>query len=138
MPNRDCRPTGEDCGKGSGSGCCNTWNKKTGRCDFGADTCFAQGVACTANAQCCHGECLTGKCTAVCVAEAGACAADADCCSVSCVGDKCQPPSTGAGGSGSGGAGTVVACTLTGDSCASSATCCSSFCLGGFCGAPVR
>jgi hypothetical protein len=136
MPNRDCRPAGEDCGKGSGSGCCNICDKKTGRCDFGPDTCFAQGVACTATAQCCHGECLTGKCAAVCVAQAGACAADADCCSVSCVGGKCQAPTTGVGGSG--GAGTVATCVLTGDACTAGPACCSGFCLGGFCEAPIR
>jgi hypothetical protein len=143
MPNRDCRPTGEDCGKGSGSGCCNTCDKQTGRCDFGPDTCFAQGVACTADAQCCHGQCLTGKCTTLCVAEAGACTGDADCCSVSCVAGKCQPPSTGVGGtSGVGGStgvgGGTPACTLTGAACATDGACCSGNCFGGFCEAPVR
>jgi hypothetical protein len=144
MPNRDCRPTGEDCGKGSGSGCCNTCNKQTGRCDFGPDTCFAQGVACTADAQCCHGECLSGTCTTLCVAQAGACTADADCCSVSCVAGQCQPPpGAGAGGSSGVGGNTGVGggaatCTLTGQSCASDGACCSSNCFGGFCEAPVR
>jgi hypothetical protein len=145
MPNRDCRPTGEDCGKGSGSGCCNTCGK-TGRCDFGPDTCFAQGVACTDTAQCCHGACTGGKCVTACVAQAGACTANADCCSVDCVGGKCQPPptvTTGAGGaSGVGGAtgvgGGPVACTLTGDACTTSAACCSLSCFGGFCESPVR
>jgi hypothetical protein len=144
MPNRDCRPTGEDCGKGSGSGCCNTCNKD-GRCDFGPDTCFAQGVACTATAQCCHGECLSGVCTTPCVAQAGACTANADCCSVSCVAGKCQPPppATGVGGaSGTGGStgvgGAPTACVLTGDSCTTAGQCCSGVCFGGFCEAPVR
>ncbi len=144
MPNRDCRPTGEDCGKGSGSGCCNTCNKD-GRCDFGPDTCFAQGVACTTNAQCCRGECLSGVCTTPCVAQAGACTANADCCSVSCVAGACQPPppATGVGGgTGVGGStavgGAAPACVLTGQSCTANGACCSDFCFGGFCEAPVR
>ena len=138
LPNRDCRPTGEDCTKGSGSGCCNTCNKETGRCDFGPDTCFAQGVACAANAQCCHGACLGGKCTTPCVAQAGACAGNADCCSVSCVGGKCAPPpSTGVGGGTAAGGGASI-CTLTGDACTDSPSCCSGICFGGFCEAPVR
>ncbi len=143
MPNRDCRPTGEDCGKGSGSGCCNTCNKE-GRCDFGPDTCFAQGVACTSTAQCCHGECTGGKCVTPCVAQAGACTANGDCCSVSCVAGQCAPPPTigGGGASGVGGGSAVgggaTTCTLTGDACTDATTCCSGVCFGGFCEAPVR
>jgi hypothetical protein len=138
LPNRDCRPTGEDCGKGSGSGCCNTCNKQTGRCDFGPDTCFAEGVACTADAACCHGQCLSGACTTVCVAEAGACTANADCCSVNCVAGTCAPPpSLGAGGA-TGAGGNAPTCTLTADACTDSAACCSQNCFGGFCEPLVR
>jgi hypothetical protein len=153
MPNRDCRPTGEDCSSGSGSGCCNQCDKETKRCGFGADTCFAQGVACSNDAQCCRGQCLNQVCTTPCVAVAGACTAGADCCTAHCsASGVCEPPppvlgtggamgvggaSSSAGASAIGGA-PVVTCTLTGDSCANNGQCCSQFCLGGFCEAPIR
>jgi hypothetical protein len=131
LVNRDCRPTGEDCTSGSGRGCCNECNKKTKRCDFGADTCFAEGVACQATGDCCRGECTAGVCKTPCTADGAACAAAADCCSATCdatgmCGTNKPLPDGGA------------ACTPTGTACTTGAECCSAFCFGGFCEPSVR
>lgn len=145
--NRDCRPTGEDCTSGTGRGCCNECNEDTGRCDFGPGTCFGQGVACTAGADCCNGSCINGVCRTPCVANGGTCMAADECCSFQCSpSGQCAPPGppppTGAGGTGVGGAGTVdggtPVCISVGERCTTAADCCSKSCFGGFCDRILR
>jgi hypothetical protein len=138
LVNRDCRPTGESCTSGSGRGCCNTCNDATSRCAFGSDTCFAQGVTCTADAQCCHGICQNSLCTTPCAADTGVCTTNADCCTFNCVAGKCVPPQpTGAGGS-AGAGGAAGTCTPTGQSCTANGQCCTNLCFGGFCDVQVK
>ena len=123
--NPDCRPTGEDCSSGEGSGCCNACDKETKRCGFGADTCFAQGVACKANADCCRGTCTAGVCKTPCVATGAACTAGADCCTGTCSSAAVcalPPPPPGS-----------PACLLVGDQCTTGAECGTANCFGGFC-----
>jgi hypothetical protein len=130
LVNRDCRPTGEDCTSGSGRGCCNECNKKTKRCDFGADTCFAEGVACQASSDCCRGECTAGVCKTPCAADGAACSAAGDCCSATCdATGTCATKKAPDGG---------AACSPTGTQCATANDCCSLFCFGGFCEPPLR
>jgi hypothetical protein len=144
--NRDCRPTGEDCTSGTGRGCCNECNKRTKRCDFGADTCFAEGVTCSADSDCCRGACTAGVCKTPCAANGAACSTAGDCCTATCDASgtcvaKTPPPATGSGGAGGAGgtdAGTGTTCVPTGEKCASGAECCSEFCFGGFCEPPLR
>jgi hypothetical protein len=132
--NKTCRPTGEDCSSGTGSGCCEVCNKQTNRCDFGPSVCKPQGVACTTDANCCKGKCqqnAQGKtvCNTPCVANAGACAQNADCCGFACNAGTCGPPVTGTGGA----PGDASTCTFTGSACTTSAQCCSGTCIGGLC-----
>jgi hypothetical protein len=82
--NPDCRPTGEDCTSGTSRGCCHACDEETDRCGFPEGTCFAQGVACTADSECCRGACVDGTCRTQCTEDDGACAADSDCCSARC------------------------------------------------------
>jgi hypothetical protein len=125
--NRDCRPTGETCTSGSGRGCCTDTCDETvdpRRCGFGSETCRAQGVRCTGDAQCCRGVCdtTTRLCRTTCIATGTACSANNDCCTSSCVGGVCAPP----GGS----------CQPVSGSCTNNTQCCSGFCFGGFCDRP--
>ncbi len=137
--NPDCRPTGEDCTSGEGSGCCNSCNKATKRCAFGKDTCFAQGVACTADADCCHGACTAGVCKTPCAANGATCATAGDCCSADCgAAGLCvvKPPPANPPPNPDGGTPITTACKTTGTACATAAQCCSSICFGGFCDTP--
>ena len=129
--NADCRPTGEDCTSGHSRGCCHECDDRTKRCSFGSDTCFAQGVACTADSQCCRGVCTAGKCATPCSADGAACTSNAACCSAICgaTGQCSTPPPVADGG---------TSCTPTQGRCTVSAECCSGQCFGGFCEAALR
>lgn len=132
-PNRECRPTGEDCSSGSGSGCCHACVEEGDRffdmlggeerCGFPEDTCFAQGVGCISDDDCCRGECSEGVCRTPCVSDGDTCTSDGECCSGTCGNDgACEPPG-----------GDTPECTATGSRCVDHGECCTDFCFGGFC-----
>lgn len=79
--------------------------------------CTADNAACTSSAECCGGNCASGKCTplsATCKTLGNPCAGNGECCSSYCVGGFCGSPSF---------------CTLTGDTCsATGLPCCSGTC----------
>jgi hypothetical protein len=126
QPNRDCRPTGETCTSGSGRGCCTNVCDETvdpKRCAFGAETCRAQGAACTKDNDCCRGVCdpASRTCRTPCVAAGATCATPGDCCSATCTAGHCAAP--------------PASCTPTGSACTAGGQCCTGFCFGGFCDA---
>jgi hypothetical protein len=119
---QNCRPTGETCNSGPGSGCCSQvcdQSQNPERCGFGATVCHGPGATCTQNGDCCRGVCDTGThtCTQPCTANGGNCTTNANCCSNNCNG-TCQPPG---------------ACSPLNTSCTADAQCCSGFCFAGFC-----
>ena len=138
--NSDCRPTGEDCTSGNSRGCCHECDKATKRCGFGDDTCFAQGVACTQDSQCCRGACTAGVCTTPCSENGAACGSGAECCSTECSpAGACVPRLTPPPGVGTvPDAGGAPVCKPTRDRCVTSAECCTGECFGGFCEVPIR
>lgn len=121
-----CRPSGEDCSSGSGSGCCGGCGQDN-RCVPGPGPCGATGTACESDTDCCRGTCVANAagnrvCTAACVTANETCARDADCCSRQCslTESRCAPES-------------APACTRIDQPCTSSASCCSGACAGGVC-----
>ena len=131
LANADCRPTGEDCTSGHSRGCCNECDDRTKRCAFGKDTCFAQGVACAADSDCCRGVCTAGKCTTPCQPNGSACTSATDCCSALCsAAGLCADKQAPDGGTSS--------CVPTEGQCTADAQCCTGTCFGGFCEAVIR
>jgi len=137
--NPDCRPTGETCTSGTGSGCCEVCNKSTDRCEFGPSTCRAQGTSCTKDADCCKGKCLPNDsgqlvCQTPCSPDGQPCSMSAQCCGFNCAGTpaRCQPP----GASPDAGESDGAICKRTGLACTAASECCSHFCIAGFCDVP--
>jgi hypothetical protein len=122
--NPDCRPTGEDCTSGTSRGCCHACDEATDRCGFPEGTCFAQGVGCMQDSDCCRGMCVENVCRTICTPDDGACATNADCCSATCTDGSCAPPPPADGGG---------TCVPVGGSCEAASDCCSLVCFGSFC-----
>lgn len=131
LSNTDCRPTGETCNSGSGSGCCEACDETQNPpiCIHGPATCHVNGAGCTTSADCCNGQCLPNDqgmltCQIPCIAINDMCLFDAECCGLNCVNGSCQPP--------------VGNCVPTGDTCTTNADCCSGLCVGGSCTLPCE
>ncbi len=131
---RSIRPTatagrpGRPATPGPGGGCCTDNCDETQdppRCGFGKETCFAEGAACTGDAQCCRGVCdpTTHACKTPCTANGAACTGNAGCCSNSCAAGSCAPPAS--------------SCQPVSGACTTGTDCCSTFCVGGFCEPPI-
>jgi len=127
--NTDCRPTGETCTSGPGSGCCtDVCNESLDppRCMHAVDTCRAQGAACMRDQDCCRGVCdpATKTCKTPCKPNGAMCTASGECCNGNCTGGVCGPP--------------VMSCQPVGSACTLSAQCCTGLCLGGLCDALIK
>src|SRR5262249_53547405 len=141
----DCRPTGESCTSGHGSGCCDTCDNDDGRCGFGPTTCRAQGVGCTADSDCCKGKCLpndrgTPVCVTRCLATAPPCSLDAECCSFSCNANtgQCNAPAPLKPPDGGTSAEAGATCLITGQRCSADVDCCTRSCIAGYCDVRCR
>ena len=85
--------------------------------------CTNLGVACTANGDCCSGNCAQGACQPPsCTSDNQACTSNGQCCGGACDNGKCTPASS--------------TCKTLGNSCTAGSECCSAFCSGGICAQP--
>ncbi|HEY3451204.1 MAG TPA: hypothetical protein VGK67_32905 [Myxococcales bacterium] len=121
------RPDAGPVCKADGLGCsaaaeCCSGGCKAGEITGTCGTCKSDGNTCATGADCCSGNCTGGKCT-TCKANGTACTAGTDCCSGTCSG------------------GTCTTCKPNGTTCTANAECCSTACLAGeissTCGTPV-
>jgi hypothetical protein len=84
-------------------------------CDSGTETCLAcvnNGSTCTANSQCCSGNCSGGTCVPACLANGSSCSSASQCC-----GGACAPQ------------GYCMTCQTSGEGCTAGWQCCSGNCV---------
>ncbi len=85
--------------------------------------CTNLGVACTANSECCTGNCANGSCQPpTCTSDNQACSSNGQCCSGTCANGTCTPLNN--------------SCKTLGNACTGNAQCCSQFCQNGICSQP--
>jgi hypothetical protein len=85
----------------------------------GGPSCLKFGSACTANGDCCAGDCINHLCSyPACTSDGQKCGANSDCCTQSCVNGTCAA---------------LGPCKTLGNACTGGSDCCSSNCVAGAC-----